>query len=144
MPLQVLGGRAPYAISIKWGDGTDSLVPRNDNNTFKTNHTYEKPGTYQISIQATDDDGRVAFITVAAIVNGQPEAAATAEAAPAEQNLLLALWPLYIAIIAIVTSFWLGERRERHVLEKRGLLADVGYEVNDEGQAPPTPAKPAA
>lgn len=170
MPIQILGGRSPYAIGIKWGDGKDDLISRNDNSTFKTTHTYEKAGTFQISIQGTDAEGRVAFITIAAVVNGQPErlvsatgvectspqtniaqvifndtaAAADCSGSSSGMNVLLALWPVYIAIIAIVTSFWLGERHEKHVLEKRGLLADeAGYEVNDKGQAPPTPAKPA-
>ena len=41
-------------------------------------HTYTKAGTFQLSIQATDADNRVAFLTVASIVNGQPDTVAAA------------------------------------------------------------------
>lgn len=123
MPIDILGGTPPYAINVQWGDSTNKVVPRNDNVSFKVGHTYKKPGTYQIAIQATDADGRVAFLTVAAIVNGQPDpVAAAAASSQAKMNQLLVLWPLYTALIAVVTSFWLGEQREKRVLKNRGML----------------------
>jgi hypothetical protein len=122
VPLTILGGKAPFAINIQWGDSEHSLVSRNSNAVFASTHVYKKPGTYPISVQATDADGRVAFITVAAIVNGQPDSAATAAAAKEQTNMWLSLWPLYVATIGIVFSFWLGERREKHVLAKHHQL----------------------
>lgn len=123
MPITVTGGRAPYAINVQWGDSSHTLIPRNDNAVFFATHTYKKPGIYPISLQATDADGRVAFITVAAIVNGQPDPAIVGTTTtPESTNMLLALWPLYVATIGIVISFWLGERREKRVLEKHGML----------------------
>lgn len=124
VPIDVLGGTPPYAINIQWGDSSNKVVPRNSNDTFNTGHTYAKPGTYQISIQATDAAGRVAFITVASIINGQPSAVATGSTStPASTtNELLVLWPLYTSAIGILGSFWLGERREKQILRKRGLL----------------------
>lgn len=122
VPIEILGGRPPYAITIQWGDGTNKLVARNDNVTFNVTHAYPKPGTYQISLQGADSEGRVAYITTAAIVNGQPPVAAGSTGTTAVPNELLALWPLLIATIAVVTSFWLGERREKRVLDKHGLL----------------------
>jgi hypothetical protein len=127
MPLTVLGGQAPYAVRVQWGDGTDSLVSRNSSASFRTTHTYKKPGTFQISIQATDKEGRVAFITVAAIVNGQPEGVVIGAASAEAQNILITLWPLYISVVAVLIAFWLGERREKQVLEKRGELIHRGY-----------------
>jgi hypothetical protein len=52
---------------------------------------------------------------VAAIVNGQPDAAA-AGTTKTPANKLLLLWPLYTASVAVLVSFWLGERREKHIL----------------------------
>ena len=125
MPIDILGGTPPFAVNVQWGDSTNKVIPRNDNVTFNAAHTYTKPGTYQVSIQASDAAGRVAFLTVATIVNGQPPVA-TASAA-AKDNVvgaqLLALWPLYTAAVAVVLSFWLGERREKHLLQHQGLLA---------------------
>ena len=122
-PITILGGRPPYAVKVSWGDSQDSLIPRGVNGTFNATHTYKKAGTYAVSIQATDADKRVAFLTVATVVNGQPDplVAATEEKA-VSPNILIALWPLYVAMIAIVTSFWLGERHEKKVLEKHGQL----------------------
>ena len=124
VPIDIIGGRAPYALNILWGDTTNKVISRPSNQTFRASHVYSKPGVYSISIQATDADGRVAFLTVAAIVNGQPYAAAAATATPDQTIMerLLILWPLYVIAFTIVTSFWLGERREKHVLEKRHLL----------------------
>ncbi len=123
IPLDILGGRAPYAINIQWGDSTNKVVSRADNATFRTPHTYQKAGTYQLSIQATDADGRVAFLTVASIVNGQPDPETiAANNTKTTVNGLLLLWPLYAATFAVVVSFWLGEWREKRLLIKHGVI----------------------
>lgn len=121
VPISIIGGNPPYAINVEWGDNQNSVLPRSNNTTFNVSHTYNKPGTYQISIQASDADGRQAFLTVAAIVNGQPGAASTIIAANASKNELLLLWPLYASAATAVISFWLGERREKHVLGNPAL-----------------------
>lgn len=126
IPIDIIGGTPPYAVNIQWGDSNNKVVPRNDNVTFRVGHTYIKPGTYQISIQATDAAGRVAFLTVASIVNGQPATVANTNSGSttggsAISNLLV-LWPLYTSAAAVVLSFWLGERREKNILKARGLL----------------------
>lgn len=121
VPIDILGGTPPYALNIQWGDTTNKVVARNDNATFKVGHIYKKPGTYQISLQATDSGGRVAFLTVAAIVNGQPDPV-LATASPSVPNQLLVLWPLYVSAIAIVISFWLGEQREKRLLGAQRIV----------------------
>ena len=115
VPISIIGGTAPYAINIQWGDGTNTVIPRNDALKFNALHTYKRAGTYQIVIQATDSQGRVAFLTVAAIVNGQPAAGIGSTSKPASSKLLL-LWPIFTAAVAAVISFWLGERREKRIL----------------------------
>lgn len=121
IPINVIGGIAPYAITIHWGDGTSKIVPRNDNLTFNVEHVYQKPGTFQISLQATDSQGRVAFLTVAAIVNGQPSVTPVASTTKVSLNKLLVLWPLYTGTAGMVASFWLGERREKRLLSHVSL-----------------------
>jgi len=122
VPIDIIGGRAPYAVNIQWGDSTNKIVSRPDNITFQQTHAYAKAGTYQLSIQATDADGRVAFLTVAVIVNGQADTEAATTVTAQKTNLLLMLWPLYAAIFAMTLSFWVGEWREKRVLAKHGLL----------------------
>lgn len=121
MPITILGGVAPYALNIQWDDSTNKVIPRNDNLGFTVGHTYKKPGTYQVSLQATDAGGRVAFLTVAAIVNGQPAPAAATVGTKNVTNKLLVLWPLYVSLVAVTVSFWLGERREKKIFAKHGL-----------------------
>lgn len=118
IPISIIGGTPPYAINIQWGDGSNTVVSRANNLTFNTSHTYKKAGTFQITIQATDHQSRVAFLTVAAIVNGQPPLAAGSTNTPtkAAMNKLLVLWPLYTTAAAVVISFWMGERREKKIL----------------------------
>lgn len=126
VPVDILGGTPPYALNVQWGDSTNKVMPRNDNVTFNAIHTYKKAGTYQISLQASDSKGRVAFLTVAAIVNGQPGVGtASTEEAAATTNSLLALWPLYTAIVAAVSSFWLGEVREKRLLMRQFAQSSI-------------------
>ena len=124
VPVTILGGAPAYALNIQWGDGENSVISRNDNLLFNAPHVYKKPGTYQLSLQATDVSGRVAFLTVAAIINGQPDTVAATASSNSSDNKLLLLWPQYTSTLAILISFWLGERRERSVLSKRGLLLE--------------------
>lgn len=118
MPLTIVGGVAPFAVNVQWGDSKNNVIPRNDNMTFNATHTYTKAGVYQITVQATDSQGRVAFITVAAIINGEKAAALAPIESDKPLNKFLVLWPFYVTAVAMVISFWLGERREKHVLER--------------------------
>lgn len=124
VPIDILGGTPPYAINVQWGDSSNKVVPRKNNLGFTIGHVYSKPGTYQISIQASDANGRVAFLTVAAIVNGRASIAndTSGEAAVSSSVMtrLLTLWPLYTSVVAIAISFWLGERREKRLLLRAG------------------------
>lgn len=126
MPIDILGGTPPYALNFQWGDSTNKIVPRGNNQSFSVGHVYKKAGTYQISIQGSDANGRVAFMTVAAIVNGQPGIVSSSAKEPTVSNTtmlrLLALWPLYASVVAIAISFWLGERREKHILLRGGPI----------------------
>lgn len=124
VPIDILGGTPPYAINVQWGDSSNKVVPRKNNLSFTLDHVYSRPGNYQITIQGSDANGRVAFLTVAAIVNGQSSTVATGSQEPGISSgtmvRLLTLWPLYTSIVAIAISFWLGERREKYVLTHRG------------------------
>lgn len=121
MPVSIIGGVPPYAVNVLWGDTKNNLTSRADNQEFRQPHAYAKAGIYQIAVQATDSKGRVAFLTVAAIVNGQPDTVAATET-KTQPPIYLALWPLYTAAVAMVISFWLGEKREKHALASHGQL----------------------
>lgn len=120
LPVSIIGGTPPFAVNVQWGDSNNAVISRNDNVNFNATHSYARAGTYQVTLQASDSVGRVAFLTVAAIVNGAPDSLAGTTGTTSTPNQLLALWPLYVSLVAIVVSFWLGELREKRILQKRG------------------------
>ena len=122
IPIDIVGGTPPYALNVQWGDSSNKVIPRNDNLTFNAGHVYHKAGMYQVRLQASDAQGRVAFLTVVVFVNGQPSAVPVTTSSNTPVNKLLLLWPLYAAAATIVLSFWLGERREKHILATHPLL----------------------
>lgn len=120
IPVTIVGGTPPYAVNVVWGDSNNKLIPRGDNTLFNASHTYDKAGTYKVTLAGTDSKQQVAFLTVAAIVNGQPSAIAGATANGGKGgalNKLIVLWPLYAVATTMVVSFWLGERREKKILD---------------------------
>jgi hypothetical protein len=117
VPITILGGLAPYAVNVEWGDNTNKVIPHADNSVFNATHVYQKAGIYKITLQASDSAQQVAFLTVAAIVNGQPSAvASTSPGGTTPANKLFVLWPLYAIIVTMVVSFWMGEKREKRIL----------------------------
>lgn len=134
VPISVIGGSPPFAVSVQWGDSENSVISRSNNVTFNAGHRYKKPGTYQITIQASDSQDRVAFLMVAAVINGRVNAIPVATVDKKPVDKLLVAWPLFGIILATVVSFWLGERREKHLLN--GAVGPVYH--------PPTGTPPPA
>lgn len=116
--LEIFGGLSPYAVSIDWGDGRNDLKSQSGPGRLEVDHVYNKPGSYNIIFHASDGAGNSAFLQVIAVVNGQPSAAATFN--PLSGRLGLA-WPIFIALLLMVISFWLGEKYKAH-----GLLRAPG------------------
>ena len=116
VPITILGGVAPFALNVEWGDNTNQVLPSSNNTTVNATHAYTKPGTYKITIQGSDSQGRIAFLSVAAVVNGQPAATPSSTIGGPTTNKLLILWPMYAISATLVVSFWLGEKREKHIL----------------------------
>ena len=128
LPVEIIGGKGPYSLSIDWGDGKKDLLPRGSNGSFDITHQYARPGTYSVALRASDADAQQAFLQVLVIVNGQGAGAAGgtgAGSASSNNSLtlkLIVIWPLYLLAIMLVIGFWLGEKRERLKLEKQGLV----------------------
>lgn len=73
IPIQFAGGKAPYAISVDWGDGTTSVFNREDAQRFLASHTYRHGGQYIVKIRVSDANGHQAYLQFVAVVNGIPE-----------------------------------------------------------------------
>lgn len=129
--LELIGGKAPYALTVDWGDGGLSTVSRKEVGKFKISHVYERAGinqgSFPIKIIATDGAGGSTFLQLMVIVHDKDDIAA---ALPADSGLSdvppfsfamsyqVAL-PIYLGLLLMVTSFWLGERQELHRLKSR-------------------------
>lgn len=126
MPVEIIGGSPPFALDVRWGDNERKTVPRDNNQPFNISHTYDRPGSYQINLQATDSDGRVAFLTTVVVINGPPSEVPLAADPSEDESRIMGLlriqWPIFAATLAMVISFWMGEQREKHVLASKGLL----------------------
>ncbi|HEY2003918.1 MAG TPA: hypothetical protein VGH44_02275 [Candidatus Saccharimonadia bacterium] len=126
-PIEIVGGQAPYAVSVDWGDGTTDLITRLAPGPFTVKHTYQKVGTgylntFPLIIRATDGAGHTAYLQLTTIVN--PAKGATTSGSGASNNnsalnKLIVIWPIWIVLLLMIISFWLGERREKHIMEKR-------------------------
>lgn len=128
----VEGGESPYAISIDWGDGTQSLVSRPEAGPFKISHTYARSGgyrgSYEVKLTASDASGRQAYLQTVAIISEKPVSGGGITSKPPAgplggldipNPLLKVIWPSYAIVVLMLASFWLGERREYHLLKPR-------------------------
>ncbi len=113
-PLSISGGNGPYAVSVDWGDKTNpDLISRSAAGDFTIDHIYKLSGAYNVIIRATDSKGAAAFLQVVGVGNGpiQQSTSATNGAQVITQTKII-WWPLIIAVILIVVSFWLGRRQQ--------------------------------
>lgn len=140
--LSLSGGKSPYAVTVSWGDGSQSTVLRKDQSTFDVNHVYKPLGrnltNYAIKVQAVDDNGLKAFMQTAAVVRGSQFGALSGRCATTAgtadkfcnntassllskaKQWIWIVWPTYAIVLLMVFSFWLGERQElQAVLHKR-------------------------
>lgn len=130
--LDVEGGQPPYAISADWGDGTRDLISRPAAGDFDLAHSYEKAGgykgSYPVLFTVSDAAGTKSYLQLMAIINNPPAAAGSTH--PTQPNITLLgstpdwlhhlvryVWPSYGVLLLMLSSFWLGERREFHLLK---------------------------
>lgn len=122
-PVQLTGGRGPYAVSVDWGDGkAPDLKSLQFPGTFNIDHIYDNSGTYKIVVKATDAYGVTAYLQLVGIGNGS--AGQSGQLSDDVRGIMAPtakiLWePAALAIPLLVSSFWLGKRYERRMLRKR-------------------------
>jgi hypothetical protein len=128
-PIELIGGQAPYAVSIDWGDGSSDVITRLAPGVFTVKHTYQKVGGYlgsfPLIIRAADAAGHTGYLQLTTIVNDAKAGAATGgkdntTASSAMSTIKwLIIWPLWVVLLLMIISFWLGERREKRILKQR-------------------------
>ncbi len=127
--LDLEGGSPPYAIAIDWGDGSSGIASQEGGGLTHLTHTYQKPGGYRgsyiVKFTVTDGAGSQAFLQLLVVVNSRHPStvAATSPAGGGGfgDNFIHFLhnyiWPSYGLVLLMLASFWLGERREYHLLK---------------------------
>lgn len=118
--IHIEGGVAPFAFNIEWGDGQTELLSRSASGDFTIQHTYDHAGGYKggyvVTVNGVDAEGTKAILQVVAIVNNPVGTLAPTQVTPPSSWWrLLVAWPLWLVLVLMLISFWLGERRQRTV-----------------------------
>lgn len=71
LKYEVEGGKAPYAVSLNWGDASNpDVIPLDKAGDFEANHIFEKAGQYTIALSVTDVIKGKAYTQTIAVING--------------------------------------------------------------------------
>lgn len=115
--LGVNGGVPPYTLVIDWGDGSQTTMLRHSGVSFTLTHAYPEAKTYPVFVKSTDRQGATAVLQLNAVVKGQAIGVASlttkgplASLFTSVQHYLWIVWPVYIAVVLMAISYWLGER----------------------------------
>jgi hypothetical protein len=132
LPLSLSGGDGPYAVTVQWGDGTQSAFARKDGSGFLAGHTYRlsklSQQTYLVKVEAVDVNGNKTFLQIAQFVHAQgspiglqvvSDIGISPPTISQFQQWLWFIWPTYGVVSVMVLSFWLGERQEYYNLFNR-------------------------
>ncbi|HVX23733.1 MAG TPA: hypothetical protein VG992_00055 [Candidatus Saccharimonadales bacterium] len=129
--VAIEGGTAPYAVAVDWGDGGHALLSRAHAGSLTLDHIYHKhggyKGTYPVAFSVSDAKGQTSSLQLLAIINNPPPGTgviktptvgSTISGTPDwVRHMLTYIWPSYGLVVLMLTSFWLGERRELRLLK---------------------------
>ena len=118
--VTIVGGFAPYALNIDWGDGSTQLISRQFDGAVALSHTYAQAGAYRVTITGTDGSGNSALLQMVTVINGP--VAVTSSGTKIDAGVIVSVWPLYALTSLFVLTFFLGERRELRKLRRRHQL----------------------
>jgi hypothetical protein len=128
--LGVQGGTAPYQLTVDWGDGNETGLMHYDQSTFTIAHTYKKPGQYVVLVRGTDAGKQSALLQLSAVVTGSADPAGgggwISGTISGVRQWLWLVWPVYIAVLLMVLSYWIGEQEAYQRLVTRRRLVHTG------------------
>lgn len=126
--FDILGGNAPFAAHVVWGDGYSDTIPQIDGAKVSIEHAYqtlkETREYFTVTIRVQDEQGRRASLQLIAIMNDpnvisgalvRPDNGGPASAASIFNGMLKFVWSAYGILILMGICFWLGERRGESV-----------------------------
>lgn len=120
-PIIVSGGKAPYAISVDWGDGSPTqLISQSSAGTLSPSHVYKSAGIYTVIFKATDVNGTTAYLQVIAVANGAIQSNQSSKGASGGIVKIEVLWwPALVMFPLIPAAFFIGRRHELFSLRKK-------------------------
>lgn len=120
LPLIVSAGRAPYALSIDWGDGNgNELKTVSFAGVVTLTHTYTQAGVYTIVAKATDSNGTSAYLQIVGVANGKISGQLNGSGSNTTITKNIVLWqPLLVAVPLLLLAFWLGQRYELNAIRR--------------------------
>jgi hypothetical protein len=118
LPVRIVGGTAPYALSVDWGDGLTDLKTVLDSKYHNYQHTYKTAGIIGVYLKTTDAKGLTSFLQTVVQVNGTASAGASTSNFSSIVSGLGSIWteapvPLYVAAVTLVLGFWVGDIFQR-------------------------------
>jgi hypothetical protein len=128
-PIILSGGTGPYAITVEWGDGSDTtLLSQEFAGELSIHHTYATAGVYQVIVKASDKNGSSAFLQLVGVANGEAKTQIasvsggnTGVGQGGDNGFFQRYWPwLFAGMVALMlATFWLGSRHELYVVRRR-------------------------
>lgn len=131
LPVRVIGGTAPYALSIDWGDGINDLNTVLNSDTHNYQHSYKTAGIINLSLKTTDAKGLTSFLQTVVQVNGTPAGSSSAPGIGSIVSGIGSLWteapvPLYVAAVTLVLGFWVGDIFQRIFFKGNSSVRKAG------------------
>lgn len=130
----VSGGTPPYSISVDWGDDVVEQLGHPDQSLITLSHAYSAPRDYPVLVTITDAAGTSATMQWVAIVKDSLAYAAfvsthkggVGAVLDTARQWLWIVWPVYIAVVLMVLSYWIGEQEgARRLMFRRVTPAKV-------------------
>ncbi len=132
LDINITGGQLPYAVHVSWGDGEESLIPQTSEGKLSLTHTYHSAAFYAIIIKVTDSAGATAYLQTGVYIASNTPKSIIAQA----QNIidyippsLIVAWPVFIVLLTITSSFWLGEKFELWQLSRTHKTIDAARKL---------------
>lgn len=124
-PIEISGGSPPYALSVNWGDGKQpTLISQTTTGSLNLTHIYSIAGVYDVTINATDTTGAVAFLQLVGVGDGpasQSPAASSTKTTVKTVGLSNAVLSLVIGLLIFLPliTFWLGDMHQKRIIRER-------------------------
>lgn len=112
-----VGGAAPYAVVIDWGDGSIDSLNISDQTDQAFSHRYSRQHSYEISVTVTDSKGARASLSTIAVSFLSPSGIAmiennliTPHSSPIVVFIQQYIWQIYIGTLFVLAYLWYLER----------------------------------